>query len=303
MSIEAPHSRDVLTDWRDSWWNRDFLALMAERWRLGEVRRVLEVGSGLLHWTRALLPFLPEDATIVGVDKEQAWVEQGRARAAERGLADRIELRQGRADALPVESGAYDLATCQTVLMHVPDARAALREMIRAVRPGGLVAVAEPNNLAESVVRGTRFPPASLEVLTALLRLEYYVHAGKAARGHGDSSVGERLPGLFAEAGLTDIRVYSSDKTATLIPPYDGPFDQLEIAQRRDFLEKGLLCSAGDRGNAEACFRAGGGPPEEFEALWAAAVADQHQMFDAISAGTFHTAGGIVFYLVSGRKV
>jgi hypothetical protein len=30
-------------DWRDLWWNQDFLELMAVRWRLSDVRSVLDV--------------------------------------------------------------------------------------------------------------------------------------------------------------------------------------------------------------------------------------------------------------------
>ena len=44
------------------------------------------------------------------------------------------------------------MVTCQTLLIHVADADAALAEMIRVVRPGGLVVAAEPNNLAGSLL-------------------------------------------------------------------------------------------------------------------------------------------------------
>ena len=31
-------------DWRDTWWNDDFLSMMARRWRLEQVQTVLDVG-------------------------------------------------------------------------------------------------------------------------------------------------------------------------------------------------------------------------------------------------------------------
>src|SRR5678815_849926 len=45
------------------------------------------------------------------------------------------------AEALGVEDGTFDLAVCSLGLMYVPDSRAALREMWRALRPDGRVAV------------------------------------------------------------------------------------------------------------------------------------------------------------------
>ena len=45
-------------DWRDTWWNRDFVELIARRLRLGEVRAAVDVGCGVGHWGRTLLPVL-----------------------------------------------------------------------------------------------------------------------------------------------------------------------------------------------------------------------------------------------------
>src|SRR4051812_44702072 len=39
-------------DWRDTWWNADFLDLMARRWGLSSALRVLDVGCGVGHWGR-----------------------------------------------------------------------------------------------------------------------------------------------------------------------------------------------------------------------------------------------------------
>src|SRR5689334_22752969 len=79
----SPHSEDWFGDERDHWWNQDFLALMARRWRLDRVKRVLDVGCGQGHWGRALLPHLPR-ASLTGIDPEPEWVT--RAGELARGL-------------------------------------------------------------------------------------------------------------------------------------------------------------------------------------------------------------------------
>jgi SAM-dependent methyltransferase len=55
------------------------------------------------------------------------------------GVAVRADLA-----ALPFADGSVDGVLCEMVLEHVPDARAALREIARVVRPGGRVYVALP---------------------------------------------------------------------------------------------------------------------------------------------------------------
>src|SRR5262245_9423130 len=125
------------SDWRDTWWHQDTLDLMAERLRLDEARSVLDVGCGAGHWGQRISTLLCEGAPIVGVDHEPGFLQDARSRAA-RFPAARFEYREGCAEVLPFEDDTFDLVTCQTVLIHVADAEAALREMIRVTRPGGL---------------------------------------------------------------------------------------------------------------------------------------------------------------------
>jgi ubiquinone/menaquinone biosynthesis C-methylase UbiE len=67
-------------------------------------------------------------------------------RAARRARAAGATLRLVRADALrlPFRTAAFDGATGHSVLYLLPDARAALAEVRRVVRPGGRVAFLEP---------------------------------------------------------------------------------------------------------------------------------------------------------------
>jgi ubiquinone/menaquinone biosynthesis C-methylase UbiE len=49
----------------------------------------------------------------------------------------RIEVKTGVAEALPAEDGEFDAAVTSLVLCSVSDQAVALREIARAVRPGG----------------------------------------------------------------------------------------------------------------------------------------------------------------------
>jgi SAM-dependent methyltransferase len=289
-------------DWRDTWWSADFLQLVARRLRLGEVRAAVDVGCGVGHWGRALLPFLHEEATIAGVDREQAFVERAAAAAEARGIAARASYREGLAEALPLPDESADLVTCQTVLMHVADPAKAIEEMQRVLRPGGLLLAAEPNNFAEKATSLMTAPGLSRAERLALLELEAICQDGKRASGQGDSSVGERLPALLLGAGLTEIRAVQSEKCSTLIPPYDA--DTREgLRQYLTWIDGGVwLGTGGTRDRTRAWYLAGGGDPAAFEGLWALAMRETQAWKEEALARSVSGTRGITFYLVSGRK-
>ena len=125
-TADAPHSAHYLNDTRDLWWNADFLNLVATRADLRRVQRALDVGAGLGHWTRTVATLLPPGARITGLEREAAWVTRA-APAAGRTAGDvDIDFVQGDLHALPWPDNTFDLVTCQTVLIHVPDPAQAL---------------------------------------------------------------------------------------------------------------------------------------------------------------------------------
>ena len=89
---------------------------------------------------------------MTGVDRERTWVEQASDRASAAGLFARYSYRLGDALQLPFDSGSFDFVTCQTVLIHLADPRVAIREMLRVLKPGSLLAVVELNNLAGAML-------------------------------------------------------------------------------------------------------------------------------------------------------
>lgn len=290
-------------DWRDTWWNADFLALMAQRWRLGDVRRALDVGCGVGHWGRTLLPFMHPDATLDGVDREPAFAERATASAAELGIAHRATYRHAAVESLPFEDATFDLVTCQTVLMHVADVPAALREMIRVVKPGGLIAAVEPDNLAEAITwhRGSAALPWS-DVLR-LIDFQHTCELGKRALGRGNSSIGDILPGLFARAGLTGVTVHQSDKCPALVPPYQTRDQAIDLRQLLTWIDAGMwMFGAGTREDTEKHYLAGGGDPSRFDDLWQLGL-QGHQLFKkAILAGEYAGGRAVTAYLISGRR-
>jgi SAM-dependent methyltransferase len=295
-----PHSAAYFGPERDFWWNLDHLALIASRRGLASVRSVLDVGSGQGHWGMLLSSVLPGDASFAGVEREPEWVAEAGRRAERLGLADRFRFLQGVAESIPFDDASFDLVTCQTVLIHVPDPRAVVREMLRVAKPGGQVIVAEPNNRVSFLVDSSVTAAAGVEDLVDLIRFRLYCERGKHAVGEGNMSVGDLLPGVFADVGLVDVEAFVSDKAAVMVPPYRTEEQQAL---------KGLLLHEAESGGwgwsrdeAERYYVSGGGEPGDFAPAWDRRIAEARAVAAAVERGAFHSAGGMIHYVVVGTR-
>lgn len=300
FSGQSGHSAEYFGDTRDHWWNRDYLALLAKRWRLSEVRDALDVGCGVGHWGMLIGEQLPAEARVTGVDREPAWVAKAAERAAARGLGGRYRYLQGTAESLPFDDASFDLVTCQTVLIHVASPRAVLAEMVRVLRPGGVVAVCEPNNLTNALMSDVTTFTGPVDDLLALVRLQMVCERGKAALGEGDNSIGQQLPAIFAELGLADLRVSMNDRASPMIAPYEEPWSRAVVEEMVEFAEREH--AMWDHATTRRYYLAGGGTDPDFDRAWALALAQVRRAADEVRAGTYRLAGGAVGYCVSGRK-
>jgi SAM-dependent methyltransferase len=204
---------------------------------------------------------------------------------------------QGRGEELPFPDGQFDLVTCQTVLIHVADVVAVLREMGRVARPGGTLLLAEPNNLVGHLVR-TRWPEQrDARTLTSALAFYATCEAGKIALGEGDNSIGDLLPGLLMEAGLTVTACYISDKASPLWPPYSSR-EQAVLGEALETSVNEERCPW-SREETRRYFLAGGGEDGDFLKAWAERLREMRADLTALRSGRLATGGGQLMYLIA----
>ncbi|HEX9823458.1 MAG TPA: class I SAM-dependent methyltransferase [Actinomycetota bacterium] len=109
--------------------------------------RVLDVATG----TAAVAIDLARlrGASVVGLDQSEPMLRAGRRRVRDAGAAVRLLL--GQAERLPFAEGSFDAVTFTYLLRYVDDPEAALGELARVLRPGGVMASLEfgvPSNPA-----------------------------------------------------------------------------------------------------------------------------------------------------------
>lgn len=109
----------------------------------GAEGRVLDLGCGTgLMLDRLAVRF----ARVVGVDlsgEMLAGYDRARPRAAGTGV---VSLARTDITALPFAAGTVDVVLCRSVLHHMDDEVAVLREIRRVLRPSGRLVVGEPAN-------------------------------------------------------------------------------------------------------------------------------------------------------------
>ncbi|MCT2592508.1 methyltransferase domain-containing protein [Streptomyces sp. N2-109] len=169
----------------------------------GTVSRVLDVGSGPGVVTALLARYFP-DAETVAVDGTPELLERVRARAASLGLEERVrthhaELPDGLGT-LETLGGAELIWASQTV-HHIGDQQAALDGLARALRPGGLLAVAERGLSRRSLPRDIGIGRPGLEARLEAALEDWFT--GMRDELPGSVRVVEDWPGMLARAGLT----------------------------------------------------------------------------------------------------
>lgn len=211
-----------------------------------------------------------------------------------------ISFHEGDATELPLGDDSFDVVTCQTLLMHLAQPLNALRDMLRILRPGGLLVCVEPNNFWNHLAFTSLTEEEPVEKLVR--RFEFWLrqHRGRLAAGRGNHSLGDLLPGYFAQLGLHDIAVHQNDRPAPLFPPYATADQEALVAQDRHW--KDAATGPWNKAGLRELFLRGGGDETVFEAVFADLVEKFRAEQQAIVAGNFHAAGGSINYLVSARK-
>jgi 2-polyprenyl-3-methyl-5-hydroxy-6-metoxy-1,4-benzoquinol methylase len=295
------HSEEYFGEQRNFWWNQDFIELMGKRLELQKAKTILDVGCGVGHWGRVMHKVLSPDSTIIGIDQEEKWIAQARLIAEQKKPnTANLQYQVASAESIPFEENLFDLVTCQTLLIHVPDPELVIREMIRVLRPGGTMLFVEPNNQAAAMIRGSHELHQDVESRLKIIKLQMVCEAGKSNLGLGFNSIGDKVPLFLKELGVKNIQVHQTDRSFFIIPPYETEDQRAMVEQAKDWAQKNFWIW--DLEETRKYFLAGGGDEDEFNLLWSEVTKANQKLLEAIDKEEYCTAGGCVTYLISGHK-
>ena len=183
LTVEQWHARFL----EQSVWTAPLRAFLFEQANANSAHQILEVGSGTGAITASLHRSTP--ARIFGA--ELLWQRVNFAKNAD----PNTDFSCADVLALPFADHQFDITFCHYFLLWMNDqANNALREMVRVTRAGGIVlAMAEPAYSAR-----IDYPP---ELVTlGQLQTQSLIRQGAS------SNIGTRLPELFSQSGLMEIK-------------------------------------------------------------------------------------------------
>ncbi|RJP75786.1 MAG: methyltransferase domain-containing protein [Candidatus Zixiibacteriota bacterium] len=160
--------------------------------------RILEVGSGLAQLARAMARTAGPQGYVLGIERSFEQIAEARRQAEAEGEDHLVELRQGDVLDMPLlepEWESFDVAHARYILEHVPDPLTVVRAMVRAVRPGGRIILADDDH---DLMHLHPEPPGFAALWQAFMRS--FENLGN------DPYVGRRLVSLLYQAGAQPVR-------------------------------------------------------------------------------------------------
>ena len=131
---------------------------------------VLDVATGTGRLPRALLRQPAFDGRVIGLDLSRRMLRHALRLTAQ--FAGRLTYVWQDAARLPFDDDTFDAVTCLEALEFVPDPRAVLAELVRVLRPGGVLVVTNRVGREARFLPGRAFPRAQFEHVLRGLPLE-----------------------------------------------------------------------------------------------------------------------------------
>ena len=162
--------------------------------------RILDAGCGPGTITVGLAQLFPA-SEIVGIDPDAGRLERAKKHAADQCVTN-VRFEQADIFALPFPDASFDAALTHAVLEHLKEPVAALRELRRVLKPGGVLGARDSEHVSDHVAPQN---PLLLRIPELLRRLR--IHDGV------DPNTGSSLRGLLNAAGF--VRVVGSASLET----------------------------------------------------------------------------------------
>lgn len=170
-------------------------AALLDRVGLRPGQSAIDLGCGPRGILELLAVRVSPGGRVVGLDADTAHTAMAAEFSAGRGLVG-VEIMTADARRTGLPSGSFDVVHARTLLVNVPEPAELVAEMVRLARPGGWVAVMEPDTEYAMC-----YPPhPAFERICEIFPVAF-------GRNGADPAIGRRVPELFRQGGLADVGV------------------------------------------------------------------------------------------------
>ena len=206
--------------------------------------RILDAGCGPGSISCGLAEWVPE-GEVIGIDLAESIVEHARGRAVDEGV-DNVAFEQGDVYHLRFAAGSFDVVYAHQLLQHLAEPVEALREFMRVLKPGGVVAVRDADYGTM-----THFPHQ------AGIDRFFEIYSQVARANGGEPNAGRRLLSWVRSAGFRGAEMTTSSWTyatpasradwadlwsgRTGVSKYIERVEELGVSDRVELAELGTL--------------------------------------------------------------
>ena len=208
--FDAVASRyDVMNDLMSGGLHRLWKRFTIEQAALHLGQTVLDLAGGTGDLARAFSSKVGQSGHVVLADINAAMLQEGRRRLIDAGVAGNLSIAQVNAESLPFANDRFDCVTIAFGLRNVTDKDAALRSILRVLKPGAKLLILEFSKPAEAI--RPIYDTYSFKVLPRLGELvvndsESYQYLAESIRMHPDQ---ETLLTMMQDAGFERCRFHN----------------------------------------------------------------------------------------------
>ncbi len=201
---------DLMNDLMSLGVHRVWKAFAVDQCAVHAGQRVLDLAGGTGDLAARLAPRVGARGEVVVADINDAMLDVGRARLADRGIVGNVRFVRADAEALPFPDNHFDCVIIGFGLRNVTHQQRALDAMLRVLRPGGRAIVLE---FSRPVLPGLHklYDRYSFSVLPWLGRKvandeASYRYLAESIRKHPDQ---ETLKGMMAQSGFGRVEYHN----------------------------------------------------------------------------------------------
>ena len=191
--------------------------------------RALDLGCGAMGVLEPLSRCVGATGTVVGLDSDATQLAAARAFVDEAELAN-VSIIEGNAFDTGLPAAYFDFVHVRFLFAPVGRDDVLLTEMLRLLRPGGVIAIQEPDASCWNVAPRNEAWSTLKRVILAAFRA-----------GGGDFDAGCRTFGMLQAAGVQQVSQRNAVLAATGKHPYKRLPMQFAVSLRKRILDGGMM--------------------------------------------------------------